>query len=351
MSGTERTMVEKIADAVLYEGYMLYPYRASSVKNKQRFNWGALAPKAYSDAQNGTEAFEMRTQCLIQGDTEMEVSVKVRFLHLMNREIGRIAGPSNEIPDDLEFVSSLDIDGELYQAWQEVVEQNIEITAIRPGDTTLITPFSFAAGRDVEPIKNKDGKIAGAIVRTRREIMGEIETRIESDASAPAKLTLIVRNTTPLGTAADATRDEALLSSCVSTHSIFNVSNGAFVSLLEPPDEFAAAAASCENKGAFPILVGTAGERDCMLSSPIILYDYPEIAPESPGDLFDSTEIDEILTLRIMTMTDQEKREMRAIDERARKILERTEFMTDDQFLNMHGTLRGMERSKRAGNG
>ena len=88
-----------------------------------------------------------------------------------------------------------------------------------------------------------------------------------------------------------------------------------------------------------------------MLASPIILYDYPEIAPESPGDLFDSTEIDEILTLRIMTMTDQEKREMRAVDERARKILERTELMSDDELLKMHGTLRGMERSRHATNG
>jgi len=63
-----------------------------------------------------------------------------------------------------------------------------------------------------------------------------------------------------------------------------------------------------------------------MLASPIILYDYPQIAPESPGDLFDGTEIDEILALRIMTMTDDEKREMRNTDVRARRILERTKL-------------------------
>lgn len=346
----ERTLVEKIADAVLYEGYMLYPYRASSVKNKQRFNWGTLAPRAYSDAQMGTEAFEMQTECLINGDIDSEISVKVRFLHLTNREIGKIAEPSSEMPIELEFVPSLDIDGELYQAWQEVVEQNVEVV-VRPGDLVAVTPFSFCASRDEEAIKNNEGEIAGAIVRTRREITGEIETRIENDDSGLSKLTLIIRNTTPLGNASESKRDEALLSSCVSTHAILNVANGEFVSLLEPSDEFAAAAAFCQNKGAFPILAGVVGQRDCMLSSPIILYDYPEIAPESPGDLFDSTEIDEILTLRIMTMTDREKREMRSIDDRARKILERTEFMTDDELLNMHGTLRGMERSKRAGNG
>ena len=88
-------------------------------------------------------------------------------------------------------------------------------------------------------------------------------------------------------------------------------------------------AASCQNVGAWPVLVGAEGERDTMLASPIILYDYPQIAPESPGDLFDGTEIDEILALRIMTMTDEEKREMRNTDDRARKILERTEALPD----------------------
>jgi hydrogenase maturation protease len=79
-----------------------------------------------------------------------------------------------------------------------------------------------------------------------------------------------------------------------------------------------------------------------MLSSPIILYDYPQIAPESPGSLFDGTEIDEILSLRILTMTDEEKREMRQSDEYARQILERTESMPQEQFMKLHGAMRGL---------
>jgi len=78
------------------------------------------------------------------------------------------------------------------------------------------------------------------------------------------------------------------------------------------------------------------------LSSPIILYDYPQIAPESSGDLFDGTEIDEILSLRIMTLTDEEKREMRESDVRARQILERTESLPVDQLMKLHGVLRGL---------
>ena len=93
------------------------------------------------------------------------------------------------------------------------------------------------------------------------------------------------------------------------------------------------------------MLVGASGERDVMLSSPIILYDYPQLAPESPGDLFDGTEIDEILSLRILTLTDDEKREIRETDERARLILERTESLPEEQFLKLHGVLRGLRPS------
>ena len=79
-----------------------------------------------------------------------------------------------------------------------------------------------------------------------------------------------------------------------------------------------------------------------MLSSPIILYDYPQIAPESPGDLFDGTEIDEILALRILTLTEDEKKEMREADDRSRQILERTEAMPVEHFMKLHGVLRGL---------
>jgi hydrogenase maturation protease len=94
--------------------------------------------------------------------------------------------------------------------------------------------------------------------------------------------------------------------------------------------------------GTWPVLVGDEqkAERNILLSSPIILYDYPKVAPESAGPLFDGTEIDEILTLRILTMTDQEKLEMRQVHQQARALLERTESLPADSLLKMHGTLR-----------
>ena len=119
--------------------------------------------------------------------------------------------------------------------------------------------------------------------------------------------------------------------------------NGEFVSLIDPPEPLRSLAAACSNVGTWPVLVGAAGQTDTMLSSPIILYDYPQIAPESPGDLFDATEIDEILTLRILTLTDDEKRAMAALDGRGKALLERTEALAREQLMGLHGTFRGLQ--------
>jgi hypothetical protein len=130
----------------------------------------------------------------------------------------------------------------------------------------------------------------------------------------------------------------------VSAHTILGVEQGEFLSLLDPPAGFEDLACQCNNIGTWPVLVGD--EAETMLSSPIILYDHPQIAPESAGNLFDATEIDEILSLRILTLTDDEKREMRNSDERAREILERTENMPEEQFMKLHGILRGLTSLK-----
>ena len=344
-------LVEKIADAVLYEGYMLYPYRASSVKNRQRFNWGALAPESYSRAQKGTEAFEMQTECLLEGDENTTLNVKIRFLHLVSREIGKLENPLDELPTDSEptfhFVPTLDVGGQLYQTWQEAIEREVDLPTLNLNQVSETKQFSFPTTRTLEPLRDENEKVVGVIVRTQQEIFGVIESHIHKIESQPAyKLTVRVKNQTPFENAETKTREEALLHSTVSTHTILSAKKGEFVSLLEPPDELSEAVAACENIKTYPVLAGTEGETDCMLSSPIILYDYPQIAAESAGDLFDGAEIDEILTLRIMTLTDDEKREMRGLDERARKMLERTENMPDEQLLKMHGAMKGVAKSQ-----
>ena len=115
---------------------------------------------------------------------------------------------------------------------------------------------------------------------------------------------------------------------------------GAWLSLADPPADAVEAAARCRNVGLWPVLVGEPGASDTVLASPIILEDHPQVAPESSGDLFDATEIDEILSLRILALTDEEKAEMRAADARARALLDRTEALTGDDLMRMHGTIR-----------
>src|SRR5262249_28815155 len=80
-----RSLVDQIVDAVLYEGYLLYPYRPSALKNRQRWTFGGLVPEAYSLAQGGTEPATMQTECLVRGGSETLVRVQVRFLHLLER--------------------------------------------------------------------------------------------------------------------------------------------------------------------------------------------------------------------------------------------------------------------------
>jgi hypothetical protein len=161
------------------------------------------------------------------------------------------------------------------------------------------------------------------------------------------RLTLRVANHTPMDGAGDGGRDEALLRTLVATHTVLAARGGEFVSLLDPPGSCREAAAACRNIGTWPVLVGAEGRKDTMLSSPIILYDYPQVAPESPGDFFDGTEIDEMLTLRILTLTDEEKRAMTAVDDRARALLARTEAMPSERRLGLHGTIRGLRTPTR----
>ena len=163
------------------------------------------------------------------------------------------------------------------------------------------------------------------------------------------KLHLEVQNVSPLRTGTGAKRDEALSSSFVSAHLLLGINGGEFVSLLDPDPAYREAVAACCNTGVFPVLVGEEPDRpvparrgSMMFCSPIILYDFPKIAPESEGDFFDGTEMDEMLTLRVLTLTDSEKEEMRNGDPRARKILERTEALTSDSLLKAHGVIRGL---------
>ena len=239
-------MVRQIADAVMYEGYMLYPYRHSSVKNRQRWTFGGLYPQRR--AHEGVGPTSLQSQLLIECEGDPEVVVTARFLHLLQRADGVQEGEPREIG---------------------------------------VGPFVFEG------------------TERQRRITGDVELTMEQMAPSLHRLTLRVANRTD---------SQDPLAMMASTHAILQAVRGSFDSLTDPPDELSDASAQCVNTGVWPILAGHSGSRDQVLVSPIILSDYPEIAPESPGDLFDAAEIDEILSLRILTLTDGEKSEMRAAD-------------------------------------
>ena len=311
-------MIDRIVQAVLYEGYVLYPYRQSSVKNRHRWTFGGIYPKAYSEATGGSDPFRMQAQFLIAESQDPAFQLTIRFLHPTNR---------TTLPEG--------------QTWQEAVERKIEIESVRAADLVaapLIREFAFPELRTTEPRPDA----AGSVLREQHAIAGAISLSAERKSAEVFRITIVVENRTETSTSSSADRDVASLQSFASTHMILTASAGQFVSLTDPPAPLAAVAGQCENIGCWPVLVGQPGERTTLLASPIILSDYPEVAAESPGDLFDATEIDEILSLRIMTLTEDEKRQAAATDDRVRAMLARTDALARDQLMSLHGTIRGM---------
>jgi len=342
-------LVDAIVRAVLYEGYMLYPYRPSAVKNRQRFNFGVIYPRVYSMAQGGADACTMQTECLVLGDKQSECVIRVRFLRMVDRSVAQPRKCLNHLAvmseSDFEPVQRLEIDGKTYLPWQEAVEETIELTEFNLAALAaqpMQWPFRLSAIQEREPIHSEGGELAGMILRNKATVSGNISLSAELLQPGLFKLTVLISNESRPVVSSHVTRESALSQSLVSAHTILEARSAEFVSLVDPPENFGSFASACQNVGTWPILVGEEGRRDTMLSSPIILYDYPQIAPESPGDLFDGAEIDEILSLRILTMTEEEKREMRESDDRARQILERTESMPDEQWMKLHGALRGL---------
>jgi hydrogenase maturation protease len=350
--------VDAIANAVLYEGYLLYPYRPSSIKNRQRFNFGVLYPKAYSDAQTGSDTWNMQTECLIEGASYSAIELRVRFLKLVARSFRKLQEPAlaDKFEESLalEPASLLEVDDTTLAPWQEAIECEV---AVPPCNLSALTAapvewgFAFPAKEESELLRNGNGRLAGKIVRKQESVEGIVEIKAVQLADGLIdglfKVQVRIKNVTAFqNESCQISRDAALMQSLVSAHVLLGGVDAQFVSLLDPPENLKEFAADCQNLGAWPVLVGADGERDTMLSSPIILYDYPQIAPESPGDLFDGTEIDEILALRILTMTDDEKSEMRNSDERARRMLERTENLPMEHLMKLHGTLRELRSLK-----
>jgi len=348
--------VEKIARTCLYEGYLLWPYRKSALKNTRRWTFGGVFPQSRATALG--EPGSMRTDVLIEtdeadgADRAATVGVRIRFLHLVERRVLREGrhGP--------EPVEELTVGDRRYVSWQEATEREIVLPpwtpaeAGRPRGTAIDVP----AGQDEEPLTGPAGHREGTVLRSWKRLTGTVETEAVPVADGAYRLTVRIHNTTPCPHPPDpgrlGARDEMAAYAFLSTHTVLDTGGGHFLSLTDPPDHLRQAAADCANTGTWPVLVaatepapGQNRQRaGTVLSSPVTLYDFPAVAPESPGDLFDGLEIDQLLILSILSMSEAEQEQARACDPKAREILDRCAALGPDELMALHGGARAGRR-------
>jgi hypothetical protein len=302
-------LARQIADAILFEGYVLYPYRASAQKNQARWQFGVLA------VSGSDEPTTSQTEFLIEGvgNDEAaagggELAILLRFLQVQTR--------CGEPP------------------WDEGVvrEVPVRVPLARAAGHEVVHPFSFHGTIDIED----------AVLRQRWPVRGSVAVRVTPLPGPYGLARVRVRVTNESTCEPESLRRPHLLRHClVAAHSLLSLTDGSFVSMLEPPEWAAPAVAGCVNQHTWPVLVGAG---DVMLSSPIILYDYPEIAPESVGDMCDATEMDEMLVLRTLTLTEDEKAAARATDGRSAAIVDQVDTMPPEFLERLHGAIRYLRR-------
>ncbi|MFF4802985.1 hypothetical protein ACFY1U_31995 [Streptomyces sp. NPDC001351] len=338
-----------VADAVLYEGYLLYPYRRSSAKNRVRWQFGVLFPQAWVEqdgpvvphVSGSADSWYQQTEVLLRTrQPGATLRVRLRYLQLQRKQVqetghGRLREVQSLRTDD----------GTVHLTFDEAVPCEVDIAVplddLLQGERTVAA--GAAAGRDIEALPSG----AGRVVRRREEVRAHVTLGAEQLGENLCRLRVRTANTGP---APDprATREEALCGALIAAHTLIGGDGVEFVSLIDPPEDLRAQAGTCRNEFTFPVLGGEPSTSPAgatghvLLSSPIILPDHPQVAPESPGDLHDAAEIDEILTLRTMLLTDEEKREARATDPRAAAILDRVDTMPQEVFERLHGAVRSL---------
>jgi len=327
-----------VADAVLYEGYVLYPYRAGSVKNQVRFQWGVVMPPDVV-AQDPSESSSQRTEVLVDGRGELTVTV--RFLQLQHRTVERRSGQRFHPVDRLEVGDAT------YTAFDEAVPCELAVPVDGDGGEVVL---EVDGGRDVEHLSDADGSVRGRLVRVREPLRLGVTTHVERPDSPYAVRVLSVRvdnRTPPPGPDTHTRRGPArpawLRRALIADHLLLRVDGGRFVSLTDPPEWARPLTEARTHDGLFPVL-GPGSDDSVMVASPIILYDHAELAPESETAFFDALEVDELLSLRTMTLSEDEKREMRGTDPRTAALLGEVDGMPADLWDRLHGTVRYLDQ-------
>lgn len=258
-----------LANAVMYEGAFLYPYRKSSLKNRYRWTLGAIPARG-----PGAAASELTAACLLRGSSDATVELLLRFL-------------------------------------------------TEHGDEMSARELRVQASEGVHSVEFAFDDVPGTLVVERAALGGGY-----------ARLRACVQN-----------RGTDPQRSLHGVHMLLHVDASAcFVSLTDHPAEAEPYAALCEGRGLWCSVLGRDRARpDTALLAPVILPDFAAVAPESCTDLCDATEIDEILALRIRTLTAAEKAEARASGAWVSEMLDRVESLTEAELLRLHGAKRSRD--------
>ena len=271
-------MLAELLDALLYEGYALYPYTPGATKNATPTPFGILYPPAYAETRP-TTFDHLRMEAALAPGPDALLGAEVRFLQ---------AGPAEDE--------------------RRAVERRVALPLAPLADLRrerVATDFAF------------DG-LTGTLTMEAQLVTDEL-----------ARVIVCVHNTTLLDDPAGADRGRALESSLISTHPLARAPGSAFRSATEHPE--------WASVNTFPVLATP--EDDTMLGAAIVLPDHPQIAPESAGSLFDGTEIEEALLLHVHTLSDPEREAIAQGDPAVRAMVERAVQTTPEEMLRLHGRL------------
>jgi hypothetical protein len=277
--------LEALVESLLYEGYALYPYTPGATKNATPTPFGIAYPQVYAQTLRSTfDHLELRA--VLDAPPDAVLSAEVRFL---------VAA------------------GERHEARAHRVTLQ----------GAMVGALAAAPARKDAHVASGDG--APPL------ILGLDLSAHELDGGG-YEVVLRVENRTLVSSGLD--RAGALRRSLLSTHPLVRVSGGRFSSPLERP---------CESVNTFPVLA-TASD-DAILGASIVLPDHPQIAPESRGGLFDSTEIEEALLLHVHALSDAEREEIAQHDPTVSEMVARAAASTPEEIVALHGrvTLRDPE--------
>jgi len=271
-------MLDELLDALLYEGYALYPYTPGATKNATPTPFGIVYPPAYSASRPST------------------------FDHLC-MEAALVPGPDATLEAEVRFLQAGRPEDRLRGVERRVQLPRVPLGTLR-GDGA-VADFDF------------DG------------LTGTLAMRADMVKDDLARVSVRVHNTTPLDAAEDAPRKRALESSLISTHPVAYARGSRFEPATDHPE--------WASVNTFPVLATP--EDDTMLGATIVLPDHPRLAPESAGSLFDGTEIEEALLLHVHTLSDPEREAIAGGDPAVRAMVERAVATTPEEMLRLHGRL------------